>query len=197
MAKKVIRLTEGDLKNIISENISVVLNEIGYRGAALTHGANYNAKIDKKNSNNPNAIGKANASNKMKLPTLTQALHDNFPNIVLPFMEEGMNEFYGVVLDFQDVAYIDNNRLVLKGKLTVSGYKSQVGCIEYNFSTGLFYRVIVMANGAIRRTKEIEMDPDGKPMFDKLLTFISNYLYSCEDYENEVNSNGATQSKQH
>ena len=105
--------------------------------------------------------------------------------------------FYSVVLYFEEMAFVNFERFVLKGKLTISGSNTQIGCIEYNFSTGNFYRVIVMANGAIRRTKEIEIDPDGKPLFDNLLTFMSNYLYSTEDYENNVNINGSTPSKKH
>ena len=49
--KQIIRLTESDIHNIVKE----VINEIGYRGAALTHGANYNAQQDYMNSRNPNA----------------------------------------------------------------------------------------------------------------------------------------------
>ena len=48
MAKKVIRLTENELQDMIVESVTKTLNEIGYIGASLTHGANYNAKIDKK-----------------------------------------------------------------------------------------------------------------------------------------------------
>ena len=142
-------------------------------------------------------MSKANKSNNLNLPVLTRAINDNFPNLMLPFMEEGAGMFYSVVLYFQEIAFVNSERFVLKGKLTISGSNTQIGCIEYNFSTGKFYRVIVMANGAIRRTKEIEIDPDGKPLFDNLLTFMSNYLYSTEDYENNVNINGSTPSKKH
>ena len=48
--KQIIRLTESDLHNIVKQ----VIKEIGYRGAALTHGANYNAQQDYMNSRNPN-----------------------------------------------------------------------------------------------------------------------------------------------
>ena len=176
MARKLIRLQESELKQIIRESVDILLNEIGYRTASLTHGANYNAKIDKKTTNNPNAMSKANKSNNLNLPVLTRAINDNFPNLMLPFMEEGAGMFYSVVLYFQEMAFVNSERFVLKGKLTISGSNTQIGCIEYNFATGKFYCVIVMANGAIRRTKEIEIDPDGKPLFDNLLTFMSNYL---------------------
>ena len=197
MSRKVIRLSEHELRTLIKESVNEILNEIGYRKAALTHGANYNAMTDKITNNNPNAMSKADRSNNVKLAAITMAVNDNFPNLILPFMEEGNGEFYSVVLDFNDVASIDASRFVLRGKLTISGKRTQTGCVEYNFSSGSFYRVIIMANGAIRRTKQIAMDPDGKDTFDRLLTFMSNYVYSREDYENEVNVNGSTPSKFH
>lgn len=49
--KQIIRLTESDIHNIVRQ----VIKEIDYRGAALTHGANYNAQQDYMNSRNPNA----------------------------------------------------------------------------------------------------------------------------------------------
>ena len=55
---KVIRLNENKLKQLISESVNKVLNEIGYRGAALAHGANYNAKIDYRQNSNVNARSK-------------------------------------------------------------------------------------------------------------------------------------------
>ena len=197
MSRKVTRLSEHELRTLIKESVNEILNEIGYRKVALTHGANYNAMTDKITNNNPNAMSKADNPNNVKLAAITMAVNDNFPNLILPFMEEGNGEFYSVVLDFNDVASIDASRFVLRGKLTISGKSTQTGCVEYNFSSGSFYRVIIMANGAIRRTKQIAMDPDGKDTFDRLLTFMSNYVYSREDYENEVNVNGSTPSKFH
>ena len=46
MGKKIVKLTEEKFKEIVTESVNRVLNEIGYRGAALAHGANYNAQQD-------------------------------------------------------------------------------------------------------------------------------------------------------
>lgn len=40
--KQIIRLTESDIHNIVRQ----VIKGIGYRGAALTYGANYSAQQD-------------------------------------------------------------------------------------------------------------------------------------------------------
>lgn len=119
---------------------------------------------------------KANNSNKNQLRSLTRAVKDNFPNLILTFMEEGDEEFYGVALHFEEIQKITSERIVFSGKLIISGYKVSKGSVEYNFESGYFYRVIILANGSIRRTKEIEIDPDFKDTFDNLLTFISNYI---------------------
>lgn len=39
------------------------------------------------------------------------------------------------------------------------------------------------------------MDPVDKEIFEKLLKFMTNYVYSREDYETTVNKNGPTSSK--
>ena len=44
--KQIIRITETELNTIVKESVSHILNKIGYRGAALAHGANYNARQD-------------------------------------------------------------------------------------------------------------------------------------------------------
>lgn len=175
----------------------ISLNEMDYRMAAKVHGSNYNAKVDKREYNNPFAMIKANKSNKIKLSALSRAVKDNFPDLILTFMEEGDEEFYGVVLHFDEIQKATSDRIVFSGKLIISGYKVTKGSIEYNFESGHFYRVIIMANGAIRRTKEIEIDPDYKETFDSLLTFISNYVYAREDYETEVNNKLQNQTLQH
>ena len=134
-------------------------------------------------------MSKANKSNNLNLPVLTKAINDNFPNLFLPFMEEGAGMFYSVVLYFQEMAFVNSDRFVLRGKLIISGgLRTELGCIEYNFSTGSFYRVKITRNGGIRRTRtlQIELDPDGKPLFDRLLTFMTDYLYSTEDCETNI-----------
>lgn len=192
--KQIIRLTESDLNNIVKQ----VINEIGYRGAALTHGANYNAQQDYMNSRNPNARTKMGVSENISMKALSLAIHDNFPNLNLEFVEhnEKTNQSYPVDLRFIDVKYIDNERAVLHGELTVSLRPFGIGAIEYNFNTQDFYRVSY-SDKTTRSRKLHTLIPHNEEEINNLLTFISNYLYSREDYEKNINVNGSTPSKSH
>lgn len=192
--KQIIRLTESDLHNIVKQ----VVNEIGYRGAALTHGANYNAQQDYMNSRNPNARTKMGGSENITMKALSLAIHDNLPNLNLEFVEhnEKTNQSYPVDLRFTDVKYIDNERVVLHGQLTVSLRPFGIGAIEYNFNTQDFYRVSY-SDKTTRSRKLHTLIPHNEDVINNLLTFISNYLYSREDYETNINVNGSTSSKPH
>lgn len=192
--KQIIRLTESDLHHIVRQ----VINEIGYRGAALIHGANYNAQQDYMNSRNPNARTKMGSSENITLKALSLAIHDNFPNLNLEFVEhnEKTNQSYPVDLRFTDVKYIDNERVILHGQLTVSLRPFGIGAIEYNFNTQDFYRVSY-SDKTTRSRKLHTLIPHNEDVINNLLTFISNYLYSREDYETNINVNGSTPSKPH
>lgn len=189
-----IRLTETDLHRIVKQ----VINEIGYRGAALTHGANYNAQQDYMNTRNQNARSKMGASENLTLKALSLAIHDNFPNLNLEFVEhnEKTNQSYPVDLSFSDVKYIDNERVVLHGNLTVSLRPFGVGAIEYNFNTQDFYRMSY-SDKTTRSRKLHTLIPHNEETINNMLVFISKYLYSREDYETNVNVNGPTKSKAH
>lgn len=198
MAKTVIRLTESELRQTIYEAVKPIINEIGYRGAALTHGANYNAQQDYMNSKNPNARTKMGGSENLTMKALSLAIHDNLPNLKLEFVEhnEKTNQSYPVDLQFTDVKYIDSERVVLHGKLIVSLRPFGIGAIEYNFNTQDFYRVSY-SDKTTRSRKLHTLIPHNEGVIRKLLTFISNYLYSRDDYETNINTNGPTPSKQH
>lgn len=192
--KQIIRLTESDIHNIVRQ----VIKEIGYRGAALTHGANYNAQQDYMNSRNPNARTKMGGSENLTMKALSLAIHDNFPNLTLEFVEhnEKTNQSYPVDLRFTDVKYIDNERIVLHGQLTVSLRPFGIGTIEYNFNTQDFYRVSY-SDKTTRSRKLHTLLPHNEEQIKRVLTFVSNYLYAREDYETNINTNGSTPSKPH
>ena len=67
--KQIVRINEAELKTIIKESVSTILNEIGYRGAALTHGANYNAQQDYYQNMNVNARSKMDKSEIIRFPS--------------------------------------------------------------------------------------------------------------------------------
>lgn len=192
--KQIIKLTESDIHNIVRQ----VIKEIGYRGAALTHGANYNAQQDYMNSRNPNARTKMGGSENLTMKALSLAIHDNFPNLTLEFVEhnEKTNQSYPVDLRFTDVKYIDNERVVLHGQLTVSLRTFGIGAIEYNFNTQDFYRVSY-SDKTTRSRKLHTLLPHNEEQIKRVLTFASNYLYAREDYETNINTNGSTPSKPH
>ena len=192
--KQIFRLTENDLHKIVRQ----VINETGYRGAALTHGANYNAQQDYMNSRNPNARTKMGGSENLTMKALSLAIHDNFPNLTLEFVEhnEKTNQSYPVDLRFTDVKYIDNERVVLHGQLTVSLRPFGIGAIEYNFNTQDFYRVSY-SDKTTHSRKLHTLLPHNEEQIKRVLTFVSNYLYAREDYETNINTNGSTPSKPH
>jgi hypothetical protein len=198
MKDTIIRLNEDTFRRLVSESVKGVLNEIGYRGAALTHAANYNAKIDYRQNSNVNARSKMAKSETITLDAISLAIRDNFPNLVLEFVEENnaTNRAYPVDLYFAQVKYIDKDRCVLLGKLDVAEKPFGVGTIEYNFNTQEFYRVSY-SDKTTRSRRLHSLIVHNKEVVNELLTFISDYLYSTEDYENDVNANGPTPSKRH
>lgn len=198
MKDTIIRLNEDTFRRLVSESVKGVLNEIGYRGAALTHAANYNAKIDYRQNSNVNARSKMAKSETITLDAISLAIRDNFPNLVLEFVEENnaTNRAYPVDLYFAQVKYIDKDRCVLLGKLDVAEKPFGAGTIEYNFNTQEFYRVSY-SDKTTRSRRLHSLIVHNKEVVNELLTFISDYLYSTEDYENDVNANGPTPSKRH
>lgn len=104
---------------------------------------------------------------------LTQKVIDKFPGLNLPFMETGGGEFYSVMFSFQEILSIDENKIIFKGRNTISGNTTKDGAIEYDFATQKFYRGSISRNNQFRKITQIEMDPDGMPMFSDLLKLIS------------------------
>lgn len=145
-----------------------------------------------------NARSKMAKSETITLDAISLAIRDNFPNLVLEFVEENnaTNRAYPVDLYFAQVKYIDKDRCVLLGKLDVAEKPFGAGTIEYNFNTQEFYRVSY-SDKTTRSRRLHSLIVHNKEVVNELLTFISDYLYSTEDYENDVNANGPTPSKRH
>jgi hypothetical protein len=107
-----LNITEHQLHIVVKESVEQILNEIGYRGAALTYGANYNAndEIDRNINVNYN-MDKINRSQELTLPALNQAINDNFPNLKIQFRENIMQLWCTLLFNFSEITYIDNNRI--------------------------------------------------------------------------------------
>lgn len=197
MPKRIIRLNEEQFNSLVSESVKQALQELTYRQAALAHGANYNAQQDYIANRNQNARIKMKNAEGLSIPALTQAIKSNFPNLMLEFVEHNdkTNRSYPVDFTFNEVKYIDKERFVLEGYLDMpSSIPSGNGTIEYQFNTQTFYRVSY-SDKTTRSRKIHGLVSHNIETANKLLAFITNYLYSTEDYENNVNVNGSTLSK--
>ena len=137
-------------------------------------------------------------SENLTLEALSLAIKDNFPNLILEFVEHNndTNRSYPVDLEFTTVKFVNKERIVLQGQLIVSLKPFGVGTIEYNFNTQEFYRVSY-SDKTTRSRKLHSLIVHNTDVANSVLAFISNYLYSMEDYETTVNVNGPTSSKQH
>lgn len=198
MNKKIVQLGEKEFKQIAKESVKSVLTEIGYRTATLPHGANYNAMKNKEAGGDPNAVSKMNAADPLRLMSLNSAIHSNLPNLRLDFIERNSaNQFYSVVLNFNEIRYIDRVYFVMFGSMSIAGREPEMGYIEFNFRTRMFYRVRLYASGTVRRIYPQSMNKDYMSVFKNFLSFVTNFLYSDGDCENSVDTNGPTTSMKH
>ena len=198
MGKKVIKLNESEFRELVSESVREVLNEIGYRAAALPHGANYNAMQSKLQNADSNAVSKMDSANQTRLPAITKSIHDNFPSLKLHFIErDKANQFYSVEFSFSEMKALNDDRFVMKGDVSISGQQEKQGYIEFSFQQQSFYRVNFYGGGSIRRIYPLMLDNDYNELFRSLLTHITNVGYAEKDYEHNVDINGPTMSKRH
>jgi len=178
---------------IISEAVLKQLDEIGYRGAALTQGANYNAgqQYDS-NITTANNRQRMDRSEKLNLPALNQAINGNFPNLEFHFICEKAGMRFPITFYFKEVKYIDNNKVVIGGTFYRQiNNELYNGSVEYSFNKGTFYQVNFYGQGSVRRLYPMTLDVKDatyKQTAYNFLNFISNYLYSVEDYQTNVNN---------
>ena len=193
MNKKIEHLGEKEFKELIKESVGSVLTEIGYRTAASPHDANYNAGRSQETGGASNAVNKMNVADSLRLKSLNSAIHSSSPNLELNFIErDKANQFYSVVLLFNEIKYVDRDRFVMSGQLSICGRKPENGYIEFNFKTQMFYRVRFYTSGTVRRIFPLRMDNNYTSVFKNFLLYVTNFLYSEEDYENRVNTNRPT-----
>jgi hypothetical protein len=197
--KQAILETGGDAERakIISEAVIQRINEIGYRGAALARGANDNAtnqfNNDTSTDSNRNKMAK---SENLILPALNKAIADNFQNLEFHFICEKAGAHFPITFFFKQIKYIDVKRVVIGGIRYREINNETYNCsIEYNFNTSTFYEVKFYGGGSIRRIYPLQLDTkkvEYKTMSYNFLSFISNYLYSVEDYQTNINNHNNT-----
>ena len=187
-----INLTESELHRVIKDSVNKIVVKIGYRGVASTYEANHNDNYEINRNINVNYnMDKINRTQELNLPALSQAINDNFPNLMIQFRETIMGLWCTLLFSFSEITYIDKNRMVMKGDLSPAGKNFHHGYIEYNFPKDSFYEVHFYGRGSIRRIYKMIKEtalPENEALTNKFLSFISNYLYSQEDYQTNVNN---------
>lgn len=204
MADK-IQLTESDLHRIVRQ----VINEIGYRGATLTVGANMKANAELANGRmykkpKPrNNMQKVDDSAKLMYKAISHSVIDNVGVFTLLFRKPE-NEGYLtsiVKFKFNEIIYLDKNCFIMQGITEMSKHpipsskyrpKPKYVQIEYGFESQQFREVVYCANGTIRG-KEIlylidaeDIGVKNKETANKLILHMSNCMYSIEDYQSSI-----------
>lgn len=204
--KQIVRLTESDLHEIIEQ----VVNEIGYRGATLTVGANMKANKELANGHMYNKTHRTNMtklddSAKLMYKAISHSVIDNIGVFTLLFRKPEKEGFLTSLVKFQfnEIIYLDENEFIMQGLTEMSKHpvpsskyrpKPKYVQVEYNFQKQEFREVVYCANGTIRRHEILylidaeDIGAKNKAIADKLILHMSNCAYSIEDYQNNVDS---------
>lgn len=190
-------VTEQRLNQIVRE----VIREMDEPFFGFLHGANYNARMSKKQNNDVNAKIKEDNSHTARLPIGTRIIKDQCDNLEFTFEEvdNGNREGYSVVFTFDELLYLNDKKLVMGGTAIIcDGTPSKIA-IGYCFETQQFYRATYSNKGNIKRTYILDPDYTQTPKknFDRLLEVVSNMQNEERKAEQIVNANGATQSIRH
>jgi hypothetical protein len=120
-------------------------------------------------------------SNNQNLSTsqiLSAAISDNFSNLKLEFVEHNKqtNCSYPVDLILKGIKYVDEERVVFYGDLTVSSFRYGTGTIEYQFRKQNFDRV-TFSNRTNRSRKRHAIVAGNTEDIRSLLFFISSFIH--------------------
>ena len=141
--------------------------------------------ISKLKNSDTNAVSNIDADQE-RLIAMTQSIHDTFPSLKLHFIErDRANQFYSVVFSFIGMKALKEDRLVMKGNMSISGEQEKQGYIEFSFRQQSFYRVNFYRSGSIRRIFPLMMDNDYSELFKSILTYMINVGYSEKDCQND------------
>lgn len=113
----------------------------------------------------------------MDYRAVSSAIHSNFDNLTLNFIEkDNANQQYTVVMKYKSIRLINIERFVIFGNINISDKGFNDGYIEFNFITQTFYRVKYSASGSIRRIYKLIINPIHADGITSLLSFIANFL---------------------
>lgn len=219
MEKSIIQINEEQLREILSNAVTSVLNEITHRMATIPVISNMNSNDELLRGNNvetlPNGMkqsirSKRDRGSKMTYRVLTQGVFDNVgKNIVLRFgrTEEDMItsnvDFY-----FRELRLLTPKRFVLEGYANMSRSPISVGKtkprkiqIDYRFDQQQFYEAVYCANGTVRDLKLLKLDYAGSigkqniETAKNIIQFLTMCLYSNEDGQTDISNKLPTKGK--
>lgn len=128
-------------------------------------------------------------SNNKRLDAKTGALHDNFPNMTLNFIEtDKANQNYPVTFKFEEVVLDTDERFVFKGLIRVSGHQYSVGYIEYQHLPSKkwpnnFYRITYSGNGVIKHMYPLKPHPRYIRNIEDVWAFMRDLKYAEKENE--------------
>lgn len=194
MTKSIIQINEEQLKEILTDAVKSVLNEIDHKTATEPIISEMNSD-DELSGMEQFVREKRDGSGKMTYGVLTQGLFDTVgENIVLRFgrTEEDMTtsnvDFY-----FRELRLLNPKRFVLEGCADMSRSPMSVGKtkprkiqIDYRFDRQQFYEAVYCANGTVRDMKPLKLDYAGSlgkqniETVKNIIRFLTKCLYSVE-----------------
>ena len=171
----IIKITETDLKNMITESVKTVLNEIGYRIATLPAGANMKANDEIFNKGNlyygkpthrKSNLEKIDKSAKINYEALSLSVFDTIGHFKLLFIKPEKEKYLSskVSFSFNEIIFLRQDCFIMQGITEMSKHpipsskyrpKPIYVQIQYDFAEEKFYEVVYCANGTIRRKEEL------------------------------------------
>lgn len=203
--KQVIRLTESDIHGIVKQ----IINEIGYRAATLSTGANMKAADELSKGNlyygkrRRNNMAKLDKAAKLNYAAITKSVVDNVGRFTLVFTKPEKEGYLTslVKFHFNEIIYLGSDCFIMQGITEMSKHpipsskyrkKPIYVQIQYNFQTQNFTEVVYCANGTIRRKDKLELitaedfGQVNKQVADSLILHMTNCMYSIEDYQSSI-----------
>lgn len=107
----------------------------------------------------------------LRLSCLTNEINKALPNFTPMFLETVDKMTYGIYFQFMTVVYWQNDRVVLRGQLSVANRPYKQGHIEYDGSTKDFFRVNISKNNKISRISKLEADFSDSQNMNDISTF--------------------------
>lgn len=210
MAKHIIQINEEQLKELLREAVTSVLQEIDHRTATRPMVSNMNSNDELQRGNDIETLAngrtqsyrdKRDRGSKMTYQVLTQGIFDNVgKSIVLRFgrTEEDFTtsnvDFY-----FNELRLLTPKRFVIEGTCNMSRSPISVGKtkpkkiqIDYKFDEQQFYEAVYCANGTVRDIKPLNLDYAGAmgktniATAQQLIQFLTMCLYSIEDGQTDI-----------